>query len=499
MIWNALAGWLLVTGPWQIVLLAICEVMLLAGCFFLLRRLPEGVVPQFLALFGFLNVVFYTFQGWGTYDSLRANAVSATSSAETSAAPSPGVSSRGNVYHIMLDAFSKYALAARSEEEIKTAFDGFTWYKNANSNYGRTNLSMRSVFAGDFHKEDILKWARAAFREGFTKDIHDAGIVQYYYPFYREYCFPGAKRCESTQDLYKRIRRDVSKALLLDALFINNLPPSLRGAAMGDATGDNFEFGFSITSWWATLIHGGGANQSRPIQSVTIDTFEDFLDAEPKMPGLGRYTYLHMMVPHGPTFADGACKIESQEAHEAKTREQRQDDAYSCALLVVSRTMNELRRLGRFENSLIIIHSDHGTAMAEICARHDPEFPFDPNVKRVNRDIDSDSNPSQQTACHSGALLMVKKPGQKGFTTSDERFELIDIAPTVLDHYGLNFSRFSGVSMLSDTVPPERVQTYFESTDGHLDKLNHLSRYELHDGVWRYIRRVPVVQAKEGS
>ena len=68
-------------------------------------------------------------------------------------------------------------------------------------------------------------------------------------------------------------------------------------------------------------------------------------------PVIGERRFLHVILPHSPFVWDSYCQF----APKSSPAEQ-----YLCAAKLMGEIVAELKRLGRYDNSLIIFQSDHG-------------------------------------------------------------------------------------------------------------------------------------------
>ena len=84
-----------------------------------------------------------------------------------------------------------------------------------------------------------------------------------------------------------------------------------------------------------------------------------------------------------------------------------------CTVAKIGQMSDTLRELGRFQNAMIVIHSDHGT------------------LRRAR------------------PLLLVKYPGAKfePLQIADHEVRLVDIVPTILDTFEIGHAELDGVHL----------------------------------------------------
>lgn len=490
--WNAAFAHVWLNTPAKLTFWAIAELAFFGLCLWVALRIPSVFLLRLTSIFATLLIGVSAFQQVPLWNRLPK---SVPSPHKAESLPNPDQQDdrfAGNVYHIVLDAFSPEYLTYRLNRGDAPVLNGYTFYPRAISNYGRTNLSMRSVFTGSFHPEDLTAWENA-FSEGFSADLRRSQIGLYYFPYYSTYCDPEAIVCRATNQLYRYYRKHLGYTFLIDIIFQSSLPVSVRDYILGSIgtetrETDTWDYGFSLTTWVRSFIEGGAEfpKWRQPVQSLTMDTLADFLATEAKLPASGRYTYLHMMVPHGPYNFDPDCGFVPPERQSTKTEMRAYEDQYACALTVVEKITSRLRELNRFDNSLVIFHGDHGFYRPAVLSQWDPAFEFDPSIEFVNRQIDENvrAMPSQQIAANSGVLLLVHKPNQTNFDKSAIQPQLIDIAPTILDFFDIDRINYPGVSLLSSNPPAHRPTVYYESSTNILKDLHRFGKYLQQGDGW---------------
>ncbi len=156
------------------------------------------------------------------------------------------------------------------------------------------------------------------------------------------------------------------------------------------------------------LVRSGGLRLSATAQPlVSRMSFEALLEAEPRLPARGRYTLVHLLLPHNPYRLGSDCSEAG-----GPTDLKRQTD---CTLRLLTRFLDGLRRLGRLEGSVVVVHGDHGAGQ----------------VWREGRLV-ADESAWLRT------LLLVKPAGARGaLRTLPDTARIADVAPTLLSLVGL--------------------------------------------------------------
>ena len=83
------------------------------------------------------------------------------------------------------------------------------------------------------------------------------------------------------------------------------------------------------------------------------------LEQEAELPATGRYTLIHLVILHSPEVLAADC---SYGAAGSKTTQLEQA---GCATKLLVDFVERLKELGRFDNSLVIAHADHGVYKPE--------------------------------------------------------------------------------------------------------------------------------------
>lgn len=164
----------------------------------------------------------------------------------------------------------------------------------------------------------------------------------------------------------------------------------------------------------------------------------------------GQYVFTHVFVPHSPYVLDEHCAVHAIDSFA---------DSYvrqaACALRLVDEFLDTLRRLGRYDNSAILIHADHGWAEGE------PIEPLSGSSDEARIPIVDVTEAADQprTAKHldtfTAALLLVKPPANDrvAMVTSRASTQLLDIPSTVFDMLDLNLTVPEGMSVLQEDYP----------------------------------------------
>lgn len=402
----------------------------------------------------------------------------------------------GNVYEILLDAFDLANFLKVTAEQPQLMYDGFTLYEQFRTSQPTTLWSLPTILSGSYYdpaegiKGDV--WRAQAYQNGLFSDLRRAGVSTYQYTWFSQHCFNGSTYCLSSQDYRHELLSQISDNFILDLSFLRILPNSLRAVLIDSVTQDpmpanSWDFGFSLTS----KLGLGTAQTSADhilkdfyysLNLFTIDLFRRMLVEEVQRPGTGQFVFFHAMVPHTPYARNDTCDFIPIAERTAENTEDRMRGQTVCALRLVGWLIEQLKLLGRYDDALIVIHSDHGV------------FRAPPGMSNVQLQFKTEEWPNWAIESLSSGLLMVKSPGASSSGSSDIPAQTIDIAPTILHHFGVDRpQRYLG-KPLQEMSENLRRQIVFYATDKPLvgSSVEYLSKYvKEKDGKWTFEANIP--------
>ena len=394
--------------------------------------------PQFLPFLGLLAGLVVVATGAGTaIDVTQAGEASPSSSGVADRA-SEGDSDLPNIYHVVLDEYQTEMFEAVLDDELRASLGGFTWYPNAQTTWGRTEMSMATVLGQD--EWDFESTARDYVEEallGPTSSLQQLKDLGYETSGY--YHNPSSYGEPSPFD-HRYLATDLSNSrpaadygTLATSLWLYaNLPGRIAEPLIPAAQ-------------WAQLTGGTLVPDDAP--SLSVDNFETFLAREARLPATGRYELVHLLLPHFPYVLTPDCEFESG----TRTSPEEQTE---CAMALMDELIERLERLDRFEDSVVVIQGDHGASFAL-------------DGEGVLRSLGQDLFSEEWSRARSRPLLLVKPAGVSGdgaLVESDYPALLTDIMPTVFDSIGAELDVAEGrVSLLADELPPrdERLYHFF--------------------------------------
>ncbi|MDJ0760187.1 MAG: sulfatase-like hydrolase/transferase [Woeseiaceae bacterium] len=389
------------------VLLAIA--IYVAASVALARRIRHEKVVSFFAI---LSVAFAASEGLRLYTGAESAApVEAVDDSELSLLAAN--ETLPNIYHIVLDGFQSdiFGLVATDSDRMK--MDGVTWYEEASATYEHTIWSLPSVFLGAEYDFSMSQrdFQAAGFNASASllNELKDAGYSTI--AFSRKlYEFDYTMFDEMVQHANNIDVTPPQNDDAFMALWVYRTLPAVIGRALARR-------GWLIS---ANDLQNLGARtflaSSAPIESSL--GFQKYLEQEALLPARGRYTFIHLIMPHDPFVLGAGC----EETSKSNVLVQAQ-----CAVRLIGEFIDRLKSLGRYDDSLILIHGDHGERYKVDGTN------LTPIKYRSNR-----------------SLLLLKLPtaeSTEGLVTSSIEASLIDIAPTIYEVIGRESALHEGFSL----------------------------------------------------
>lgn len=363
-----------------------------------------------------------------------------------------------NVYHIILDELQTEQFEAALERADASAFNGFTLYPDARTTYGRTVMSVADVFASEPYDFSV---SPDEFIDGalfdpssYLAQLRMAGYDTSSYVWSR-HLYGGGNPFDHQELLSEAATSDPGQDhtdLATSAWVYANLPVRASRSLLPAHHFDQLS---------------GGAALPEDVQALSVDAFQTFVNREGRLDGGGRYTLLHLILPHRPYIVDERCVL--QDGVTTGPVEQA-----GCAVGLLEQMITELQSLDRFTSSTIVIHGDHGAGLE----RDGDQLTMVPEEHYSERWSNGRSKP----------LLLVKPAGVSAadpLATSDRPALLSDVMPTIFDSVGLDLAPTpTRSSLLGEEVVGERERWYYfyEMRNGDDRPDGSMSRFRVVDG-----------------
>ncbi|HEX9726178.1 MAG TPA: sulfatase-like hydrolase/transferase [Vicinamibacteria bacterium] len=358
-----------------------------------------------LAVFGLLLIVGEVWTLRPAFRNRPAGAVLPSEDAVMAAADE----SLPNIYHVLLDGFQTEMLTPYLSAEVEVALGGFTFFPNNEAVYHLTATSLASMFSSKRYAYDRAKWDYLGQsingESSLLARLNRLGYVTTaHVPALQDTRIEIADYVVRQEDHARQGLVAMNASAFAKLWIFSQIPSGVR--AWLSAGG--FELGLDQADL-QRMEEGRFLSYSGP--AVSAVSFAKWIQDEKDRPSGGRYSFIHLLMPHPPYVLRSDCSYE-QTVTKTDMPEQVQ-----CTLQLVLRFLERLHELDRFDESLIVIHGDHGG-----------------NYRMRNGVLVESRSRSLR------ALLLVKPIGKKrqdGFQVSDVQTSILDIYPTILDCLGV--------------------------------------------------------------
>lgn len=364
-----------------------------------------------------------------------------------------------NVYLLWLDAMqSDFYAKAMVENKLKKSFGGFTLFKHNISNYVYTLPSYHSFLSGLIYDGvDYKKWTNDdKLRKAFVENNYN--LTSY-----------GMSLYISKLDNYNMISEQILKQALnirhpyitdFTSLSLVRLSPNFlanEALALGEKISKKINPYFNPKQ-----VRNINTIEAGMHQYVAPLTYKKMIEDEKLRNPYGEFVLSQILIPHGPEVMDDNCKyqlpIKKLRGEMMKKRFYMQ---VNCAIKLVDSFLNELKKMDRYDNSLIIIMGDHGAGFAHLLEDKYRKLGI---RKKLNENYSGWNEVS--LVRRASALLMIKPPGSnkmQELIMSDKESQHIDILPTVFNALGWNIKgEYDGRDLFSDNdTPRNTLLTYF--------------------------------------
>lgn len=349
-----------------------------------------------------------------------------------------------NIYHVLFDGF--YSIAFRNalkNRDVMNLFNGFTFFEKNRSNYDDTFASNSSLRSGSYYSGGSFKsWDNVQLNPGLFGKINFWGYQLNQYTDNHNILYDNAVEIKLNEQMLHEYKLKTSTAVRLLMLY-NGLTKYILSERIGKGARLAFSTLFKPFDIWF--------ESKKDFPSFPLDGFllSDFILSLPLMlcfinnekyrPGSKQYNFIHIMQPHSP-FVWTPSFTYSQSSFEEQVL---------CSINLMNFLIIELKRLGRFENSMIIFHADHGWSDTGL------SYPFlDEIPKSILDKIEKTIlHPPSRFLNRSHSLLMIKPPGsdsRKPLEISNRLTQLVDIPSTISHLLGWDIQTEQGSPIFSD-------------------------------------------------
>src|SRR3990172_9111693 len=336
-----------------------------------------------------------------------------------------GVDALPSVYHIVLDGFQTDMLAQDLSPEIEEALGGFTYFSDNTAVYHTTEFSLATTFGSKRYAYDKPKWEfqddSLNGESSLIYRLNQRGyLTSAYLPAVRESQMRIPHVLIRHEDHARASLNEMNTSAFLRLWSYSQIPRGLRGWfwTEGDLLDPD-----------STDLKRMEEGRFLPYSGTVISglSFARLMKEEKDLPAQGRYTFIHLLMPHPPYVLRGDCSYQESGAKTDLRQQTR------CTMRLLLEFVDVLNQLGRFDESLIVVHGDHGEAY------------------RMKNGVLVESRSRSLRA-----LLLIKPIGkrkQDGFEVSNLTSSLLDVTPTILECVGVGASADLEGRSLTEAAP----------------------------------------------
>ena len=350
-----------------------------------------------------------------------------------------------NVIHVVLDAFLSETFAELIEEErsaVDRDFSGFIFFADHLGGFPTTRASMPAMLTGiayrnempldDLIRENIRDRSIFSVLAGQGYQINSVTFHRQEHP---PHSFPtGHEAVRYTIPTPYGSYQDYVQFVtvqLLDLSLFRHVPHGFKSRVYNDQA-------WLLESWYSERRRARNARPSN--HAAFLEEFSDRMMIARDEPV---YTFIHIALPHPPYVVDTDCAFIGPQRPSRPTYA----GQGRCALSVVRKLFSRLRTLGVYDETAIVLTSDHGWN------RLRPGHPLE-GVRTPAGNLD-------EVAVRAMPLLAVKPAGSSGpLRTSHAPTAITDIPATILDLLDLPNDQLPGQSALRIDPNVGRRRTY---------------------------------------
>ena len=257
-----------------------------------------------------------------------------------------------NVYHLIFDAYQTDLFDHTLSPGAKESLGGFSYFPNTTAISAYTPMSLASTFSG---RQYFYDQARGDY---MTQAFSSEKSLLYWLKSQKyEIVGYGTNPWRRRDHFFDRMvthgdaARDDLLALNTEAFrdlwLFSNIPLPLKPAVMRTTL-----FAQLNEQDLKLLEDGRLLPYSAPVTSYI--GFRQMMADEESLSPTGRYTLVHVVIPHHPHKLGADCTYTLGSTRTGVIEQS------ECALKMVLEFIEHLENLGRFDDSLILIHGDHG-------------------------------------------------------------------------------------------------------------------------------------------
>ncbi len=257
-----------------------------------------------------------------------------------------------NIYHLIFDAYQTDLFEHTLSPEAKESLGGFSYFPATTAISAYTPMSLASIFSGRrfFYDQARADYITSAFgsEKSFLYWLKSQKYEMVGYgtnPWRRRDHF--FDRMVTHGDAARDDLLALNTEAFRDLWLFSHIPAPLKPAVMRTSL-----FARLDDQDLKLLQDGRLLPYSAPVTSYI--GFRRMMAEEESLSSTGRYTLVHVVIPHHPLKLGADCTYTLGSTRTGVIEQSK------CALKLVLEFVDHLEKLRRFDDSLILIHGDHG-------------------------------------------------------------------------------------------------------------------------------------------
>lgn len=374
-----------------------------------------------------------------------------------------------NVIHIVLDGFQANIFAQLLAEVpgLANDFEGFIFFSDATTVSDVTYLSVPASLTGIAFKNEqpISQYLESTLQgdnlysfldgHGFNIDVATPLWWNQPRPFFTSYFRIPRPYSNKRELLFS------STLLLVDISLYRAMPHFLKHVI--------YKSGAWLLS--GSLVSDPAQQFEHFAHNAFIADLQNRMSVSSSKP---RYKFIHLVTPHAPMVTMENCDFSGAILKYTEEAFSRQS---LCTLKTIAAFLDKLKSYGIYDNSMLIIHGDHGGGV-----------PFDMVLE--NGESVKSTDVLHRIWGNPVPMVLIKPPHSTGnIQISEKQVQLLDLPVTIASQLGFD-SDYPGRSMLKQGAEIDIDRFYFHSTmhrnkAAAKDSFDEMTSYKITGSVYQ--------------
>ena len=344
-----------------------------------------------------------------------------------------------NIYHFHIDGMqTDYFLRyMHNHPEVKKTLTGFTLFEKNIANYHTTVLSLSSYLTSTTHLEGRFdKWLKK-YDHGLLKKLKETGyrLIHSSNAPHRSKYFDEIIAIPELLKKYSGAQH--SSMVEFTRIWLAKIIPNFltnESLFTGKNLGKHFFYTLNPhhdTDIALTMEDGTGA-----LEGILL--FKDITADIAYYSATNQYIFSLNPILHSGYLSSPHCTLEKKPDFSLAQRYYRQ---FECTMKLIEEFVSTLKSINRYDNSLIVIHGDHGSHfVGQLLNTKGNSFATNmDNADNVPYDNSIGIHKLTSIESKARALLMIKPLSATGeMQVSDVPTQLLDVYPTIMGQLGIN-------------------------------------------------------------